>query len=119
MKTNNSTFIERGKTCFTKEQFIELLKMWLVTTENTIGDTVNNSRNTAWLFLQIDNRKYYINADTTRQGIETFVKNHTNNYPWMIIKNNRGNFKKVTNDRNGNAIPYLYFYSMISGQRIV
>lgn len=109
--------IINGTICNSKVDLIKLLKNWLETNENTIGDLDNFPRNTKWIFLYLNGNNYYINADTTREGILNFVKNHENNYPWVVIANNRNVYKKVSNDEKGNAINGLYFYSVTIGQR--
>ncbi len=103
--------------CNSKDQLVILLKEWLKTNEPTIGNGVNKTGNTIWIDLNLNGSKYYINGDSTRDGILNLVKNHENNYPWVVIANNRGVYKKVSNDANGNAIKGLYFYSVIFGKR--
>ena len=103
--------------CNTKDELIKLLENWLETNELTIGNGESLTGNTKWIFLNLNGSKYYINADTTREGILNFVKNHENNYPWMVIANNRNVYKKVSNDLYGKAIKGLYFYSVTIGQR--
>lgn len=103
--------------CNTKDELIKLLENWLETNELTIGNGESLTGNTKWIFLNLNGNKYYINADTTREGILNFVKNHENNYPWLVIPNNRNVCKKVSNDLYGKAIKGLYFYSVTIGQR--
>ena len=103
--------------CNTKDELIKLLENWLETNELTIGNGESLTGNTKWIFLNLNGSKYYINADTTREGILNFVKNHENNYPWVVIANNRNVYKKVSNDLYGKAIKGLYFYSVTIGQR--
>jgi hypothetical protein len=103
--------------CNTKDQLIILLKNWLKTNETKIGNGENKTGNTKWIFLNLNGNDYYINADTKREGIVNFVKNNENNYPWVVIANNRNVYKKGSNDENGNAIKGLYFYSVTIGQR--
>ena len=103
--------------CNTKDELIKLLKNWLQTNQQTIGNGENRTGNTKWIFLYLNGNNYYINADTTREGILNFVKNHENNYPWVVVANNRNVYKKVSNDLYGKAIKGLYFYSVTIGQR--
>jgi hypothetical protein len=94
------------------------LKNWLETTnEQTIANGENKTGNEKWIFLNLNGKKYYINADTTREGIDAFVNNHDENYSWKVIANNRKVYIKVSNDLNGNTIKGLYFYSDIIGER--
>jgi hypothetical protein len=103
--------------CSSKDELIQLLKNWLKTNETTIGNEAYSTGNTKWIFLMLNGNNYYLNADTTRDGIKSFVNNHENNYPWVVIANNRNVNKKVTNDVNGSAIKGLYFYSVTIGKR--
>lgn len=103
--------------CNSKDELITTLKNWLKTNENTIGNGEIKTGNTKIIFLKLNDNKYYINADTTREGIEVFVKNHEENNSWMIIQNNRGVHKKISNDINSKTIKGLYFYSESIGQR--
>lgn len=109
--------IINGTICNSKDDLIKLLKNWLETNENTIGDLDNFPRNTRWVELNLNGNNYFINADTRREGVLDFINNHENKYPWRVILNNRNSYNKVSNDENGNAIPYLYFYSEVIGQR--
>ena len=108
--------MERSE-CNSKDNLIKLLKNWLETNEQTIGNGENQIGAVKWIFININGNNYYINADTTREGVEVFVNNHEDNFPWKVITNNRGVFKKVTNDVNGNRIPGLYFYSSQESER--
>lgn len=114
---NNSTFIERNSICYDKEELVNLLKKWLKTDEETIGDIRNYTKNTRWLYLELDNFRYFFNSDTKRRGVEDFVRNHDRGFTWRVIQNKKGNFKKVTNEQSGNSIPFLYFYSEVRGKR--
>jgi hypothetical protein len=110
--------IEKGTTCNSKDELIEILERWLEDPKNiTIGDLDNYTKNTEWLYLHIGNQSYFFNADTRRDGIKELVKNHKNNNIWKVIQNNRGTYKKLTNDVNQKAIPYLYFYTNEIGER--
>lgn len=108
--------MEKAK-CNSKDDLVKLLKIWLETNEQTIGNGENIVGTEKWIFLTLFEKKYYINADTTREGVIIFVNNHEENFPWKVISNNRGVFKKVSNDLNGNPIPGLYFYSSKEGER--
>ena len=109
--------IEKETKCYSKDQLILLLENWLKTNEPTIGNGKNKTGNTKWIFLYLNDKEYYINADTTREGITNFVRNHEKNYPWVVIANNRNVYKKVSNEINENAIKGLYFYSNTNGER--
>ena len=101
-----------------KFQLTTLLQEWLLTPRATIGDLYGRRSNPEpWIWIKIDNYLFKIHADTTREGIKVFVKNHEENNSLKIIQNNRGVYKKVSNDINGKAIKGLYFYSEEIGQR--
>jgi hypothetical protein len=106
-------------TCYSKTELITLLKEWLLSGEQNIGNGLSITGNTKWIKLKLDSDSFYINADTERIGVEVFIKNHELGYQWQVITNNRNNYKKVTNDENGLAIKYLYFYADKAGQRII
>jgi hypothetical protein len=103
--------------CNSKDELILVLKCWLKTNEITIGNGENKTGNTKWIFLKLNDNKYYINADTTEEGIKVFVKNHEENNSWKVIANRKNIFNKVSNDINGNPIQGLCFYSDAIGQR--
>ncbi|MGV1011324.1 MAG: hypothetical protein ACOYBS_02660 [Flavobacterium sp.] len=105
------------KTCNTKDDFITLLKNWSKTGEETISNGKSKTGNVKWIKLNLNGNNYYMNADTAKDGIEVFLKNHENNNTWKVIANNRNVYKKISNDINGKPIKYLYFYSETEGQR--
>lgn len=109
--------IEKKTKCYSKDQLILLLENWLKTNEPTIGNGKNKTGNTKWIFLYLNDKEYYINADTTREGIMNFVKNHKKKHPWVIIADKNKVYKKISNDINRNAIKGLYFYSNTIGER--
>lgn len=109
--------IERETICYSKDQLVMLLKNWFKTNEPTIGNGKNKTGNTKWIFLYLNDKEYYINADTTREGIMNFVKNHEKKHPWVIIADKNQVYQKVSNDINRNAIKGLYFYSNTIGER--
>ena len=94
-----------------KKQLYVLLTMWFQRTENlndTIGDLDIHNKNVPIVTLNIGKRSFYINADTTRQGVEQFL--HNKDRDWNIIENNRGRENKVTNDPDNNSIEGFYMY---------
>jgi hypothetical protein len=95
-----------------KAQLKILLQEWLKTSGSTIGEmNGRNSNPEPWLWVKIDNILYQINCDTRRAGVQQFLNDEANKNPWLIIPTeNLGNHTKVTNDINGNPIPYFYMY---------
>jgi len=96
-----------------KKDLYRLLSIWKNTGGKTIGnlenDNINN--NTQIIQLQLNNSSYYINADTTRDGVLKFLENEKND--WKIIKNERGRMNKVTNTTNKEPIQGFYMYKVI------
>ena len=105
--------------CNSKNELILVLKNWLKTNEQSIGNGENKTGHTKWIFLNLNGNKYYINADTTREGIMYFLENHENNYPWVVIANKNNVYNKVSNGKSENAIKGLYFYSVTYGKKVI
>lgn len=104
--------INRNFSLKDKDEFIEILKWWsTITTSNTIGDLTLMNKNTPLIYLQIGSSTYYINADSTKNGVKEFLKNKKES--WSIIVNENGVKNKVTNSVNSDAIPGFYFYKEI------
>ena len=81
-----------------KEDLFTLLKIWKELTKGgTIGDITNDqiNNNTQIIKLRLNNTSYYINADTTREGVLRFLENKNNG--WIIILNERGNMNMHLN----------------------
>ncbi len=110
--------IINGTIINSKDNLIKLLNIWLEkTVEMTIGDIDNFPKYTKWISLNLNGNIYFINSDSSREGIKVFVKNHENNNSWKIILNRDSIFNKVSNDAAGKPIKGLYFYSEVIGQR--
>ena len=101
----------KNDTLKSKEDLYLLLKWWLkLSKKNTIGNIDNIRNNQKLILIQIGAKSYYINADTTRAGVEEFLKNKDRN--WKIIKSKRGNLNKITN--SDQDIPGFYMYKVIN-----
>ena len=97
-----------------KEDLFTLLKIWKELTKGgTIGDITNDqiNNNTQIIKLRLNNTSYYINADTTRQGVLRFLENRNNG--WITILNERGNMNKITNNEDRTPIEGFYMYKSI------
>ena len=95
-----------------KEDFLNILKCWMrFSKSETIGDLTIMIGRTPLLFLKIGSSTFYINADSKRTGVEEFIKNTENS--WRIIYNEDGVKNKVTNRKDEEAIPGIYFYKDI------
>ena len=96
-----------------KEDLFSLLKWWLkLSSENTIGDLSKVHRQTRIINLILGSNHYYLNADTTRDGVKEFLLNKQNS--WSIIVNQNGEKNLVTNSDTNNSIQGLYFYKIIN-----
>lgn len=93
-----------------KSDFYMLLKYWLkLSRQDTIGDIEGGQqKNTPLIKLSVGSSSYYINADTTRAGVQEFLKNRE--HSWSVISSNRGNKNKVTNDPGSMDIKGFYMY---------
>ena len=109
---NHIDKMDRQLPLTSKFQLLMLLKEWLNTFGNTIGEMKGrNSNPEPWLWIKYKNELYQINADTKRDGVIEFLKNDANNNPWFLIPTeNLGNRTKVTNDIDSNPIPGFYMY---------
>ena len=98
-----------------KKHLFILLDMWVKRTENS-NDTIGNldlcNNNVKIIKLNLANNSYYINADTTREGVLKFLENKKNE--WRIIENERGRMNKVTNTANEDPIQGFYMYIVIN-----
>ena len=97
-----------------KKDLYILLSIWKNTVGKTIGNLENDNINntTQIIQLQCNNSSYYINADTTREGVLKFLDNKKND--WRIIKNEKGRRNKVTNTTNEDPIQGFYMYKVIN-----
>ena len=89
--------------------------MWVKRTENS-NDTIGNldlyNNNVKIIRLNFANTAYYIDADSTREGVLKFLENKKND--WKIIENERGRMNKVTNTTNKESIQGFYMYKVIN-----
>jgi len=114
--------MEENNPLTSKDDLIQLLQYWVDQTggpkENLgypIGD-YDNFGKTPWIYISLNNEYYFINADTNKKGVIEFLENHKNQNPWIIVANRNGVFNKVTNNKDGNSIKYLYFYAIVGRQ---
>jgi len=107
LKMNNDNALN------SKEELLTLLKIWKSTKGATIGDITNNqiNNNTQIIKLKLNSTSYYINADTTREGVLRFLENRNNG--WITILNERENMNKITNNEDRTPIEGFYMYKSI------
>jgi len=92
-------------------ELYSILEWWRkLSRSNTIGDLKLFTGNTAIIGIVINNKTYFINADTTRKGVNEFLKNK--NTALITINNNNGITNKVTNNPNMAAIEGFYMYKV-------
>lgn len=113
----HGSFIPRGETRDSKDAFGELLKRWLVEApdERTIGNKQEGERGgVGWVFARLPEYpagRFRLNKDSTRDGIDRFVKNNdAGHMTWHVVENQKGKFNKVTNDPARKPIAGLFFY---------
>lgn len=91
-----------------KEELITLLSGWRqLTSADTIGDPSIGIGVNPLIKLQIGERRYVLNQDTKREGVEVFLENARNGNPWTISNKNR-----VSNAQNGEHIAGLHMYKI-------
>ena len=93
--------------CLTsRKDLVLLLRGWLqMTSVETIGDPEGNIGVASLIKLKVGDRRFELNNDTKRQGIEIFLENEKNGNNWHYSETNR-----VSNDLNGEHIPNLNMY---------
>ena len=109
LKMNNDNALN------SREDLYSLLKLWKELTKgDTIGDIANDriNNNTKIVRLELKNSSFYINADTTREGVLEFLENQEND--WNLIMSNRGNLNKITNNEDESPIDGFYMYQVIN-----
>jgi len=89
-----------------KEELRMLLTGWLqFTSADTIGDPSIGIGVNPLIKLQIGERRYVLNQDTKREGVESFLENENSGNPWTLSETNR-----VSNAQNGEHIAGLHMY---------
>jgi len=90
----------------TKEDLYLLLKLWLKFSDaETIGKIQKGKSIGLQPLIRIElgDKRYQLNYDTKRIGVEQFIKNKTNK--WVVSETGR-----ISNDINGEHIPNLQMY---------
>jgi hypothetical protein len=109
LKMNNENALTSKKHLFI------LLELWVKRTEKS-NDTIGNlniyNNNVKIIKLNLDINSYYIDADTTREGVLKFLENKKTK--WETIENRNGNRNKVTNTTNNDPISGFYMYKVIN-----
>ena len=89
-----------------KEELRMLLSGWRqLSKADTIGDPGQRVGVNPLIMLQIGERRYVLNQDTKREGVESFLENENSGNPWTLSEKNR-----VSNAQNGQHIPGLHMY---------
>lgn len=92
-----------------KEELFTILKWWkILSRSETIGDLTKTNGNTPLIKIKLGSSIYVINADTTKQGVQTFLSNKNNS--WKVVENENGIKNKITNDLNEEPIKGFYMY---------
>lgn len=69
---------------------------------------------TDWIWVKRLGNRYYLNADTTAEGVGVYLKLVTEHGPklaWSVVANERGRMNKVAFGPARTVIPGFYFYS--------
>ena len=95
--------------CLTsRKDLVLLLKGWLqLTDSDTIGDPKENIGVASLIKLKVGDKRFELNNDTKRQGVEIFLKNEKKENNWHYSETNR-----VSNDLNGEHIANLQMYKV-------
>ena len=105
--------VDRSFPLKNKNTLYDVLKWWMIVSKSDkIGSSKLNG-NTPLIHIKIVSGSYYINADTTKEGVKLFLSNKTNNPEWRLIANEKGVINKVTNHPKQQPIKGLYFYKKI------
>jgi hypothetical protein len=89
-----------------------LLNWYENTNEKTIGD-IGNFGQQAFLWVESSGSKFRLNADTKREGVETylnFLKENGDSLNWSIVANRNGLLNKVAFGEEKIKIPGFYLY---------
>ena len=86
---------------------------WWKTLSNSesIGDTYNKSGNTILINITLGGNSYYLNADTKKTGVTTFLQNKDNH--WNLILNDDGIRNKISNNITKKPIKGFYLYKKV------
>ena len=102
--------IPKSNPLTSKEDFYKVLQWWSkLSSEKTIRDLgAKKSDRTAWIHLKLGSNSYYLNADTNKAGVISFLKNKEN--PWSIIVGEEGASNKVVNTLDQSTTSGFYLY---------
>lgn len=89
-----------------REDLVILLKGWCqMTSSETIGDPNIGIGVRPLIRLRLGDRRYELNADTKREGVQIFLENEKKGNTWVHSDTNR-----VSNALNGEYIQNLHMY---------
>ena len=96
-----------------RQDFDSWLFNWYKNTnEETIGD-VGNFGQQAFLWVEDNDSKFRLNADTKREGVEEYLdllKENNNLLTWSVVANLKGKINKVAFGENKIKIRGFYLY---------
>ena len=93
-----------------REDLVLLLRGWLQVTKTstkTLGDPKANIGVAALIRLKVGDRRWELNHDTKRPGVEIFLENEKNKNTWTYSETNR-----VSNHKDGRHIENLQMYKL-------
>jgi|TARA_B110000908_G_C10150480_1_gene401100 hypothetical protein len=92
-----------------KDILWKILKWWkILSNSNTIGDLSKVNGNFPLIFIKIGSNTYYVNADSTKDGVKIFLAKKEN--PWVLINNDNGVNNKITNSLFKEPVKGFYMY---------
>lgn len=105
------TTIERHTDCPDVDTFLDLLRSWLASGEQTIGDS--RFGGTSWVRVRIGDTPCHLNADTRRAGVKSLLELVGAERPdFSVVTNQRGTkINRVVIGTDKQPIEHLYLYT--------
>jgi hypothetical protein len=90
-------YLRQGLRVDSKSQLVAELRHWLDGSEATTLGDVGTFGGRPWLYVKVDGYEIGLNADTTREAVDTFVRDPASapEGPWRVVANRRGRINKV------------------------
>ena len=92
-----------------------LLNWYKNTNEKTVGD-VGNFGQQAFLWIEENEMKYRLNADTKREGVKEYLQlldENNGSIKWVVVANLKGKMNKIAFGDNAIKIRGFYLYLII------
>lgn len=108
----------RKSSAIEKAEFHEILRTWIRTGEDSVGDP-NVAGRTPWLWVRSGDKIAVLHADQKRAGIDTylgFVSKYGDGIQWSEALSRRGNPTKVALGSEKHVLDNLYLYWVQSNE---